>query len=344
MAGRGPILLEPVDRAEVTIVVDNFVDVLMAGAEGVRRYLATDWGDRRQLIAEHGFSALVTVESHGRRSSVLYDGGLTPTALARNLDVLQVEVRELRALVISHGHADHHGGLEALFQRHGRARLPLVIHPEAWRERKLVFPTGAELRLPPPNRHDLEAEGVEVIEEAGQSLLLDSTVLVSGQVERLTEFEQGFPIHYAQTKAGWEPDPMIWDDQNLIVNVRGKGLVVVSGCSHAGAVNVVRNATADRRGARRRLHRRPPPHRRDLRTDHPTHGRCLRRRRHSPSPTSALHRLEGGSSARARTPGRIRTTRSRDHRDVLRADHSAARACANDARAAVGLEPLACAR
>jgi 7,8-dihydropterin-6-yl-methyl-4-(beta-D-ribofuranosyl)aminobenzene 5'-phosphate synthase len=242
MAGGGPILLEPVDRAEVTIVVDNFVDVLMAGAQGVRRYLATDWGDRRQLIAEHGFSALVTVESHGRRSSVLYDAGLTPTALARNLDVLQVEVRELRALVISHGHADHHGGLEALFKRHGRARLPLVIHPEAWRERKLVFPTGAELRLPPPNRQDLEAEGVEVIEEAGQSLLLDSTVLVSGQVERLTEFEQGFPIHYAQTEAGWQPDPMIWDDQNLIVHVRDKGLVVVSGCSHAGAVNVVRNA------------------------------------------------------------------------------------------------------
>jgi 7,8-dihydropterin-6-yl-methyl-4-(beta-D-ribofuranosyl)aminobenzene 5'-phosphate synthase len=88
----------------------------------------------------------------------------------------------------------------------------------------------------------LEAEGVEVIEDTGQTLLLDSTVLVSGQVERLTTFENGFPIHYAQSGSGWEPDPMIWDDQNLIVNVQHKGLVVVSGCSHAGAVNVLRNA------------------------------------------------------------------------------------------------------
>lgn len=235
-------MLAPVDRVQVTVVIDNYLDLLMAGEEGVARYQTRDFGASEQLVAEHGFSALVSVERDGDRRSVLYDAGLTPHAVARNLDVLQVPVSDVRAIVISHGHADHHGGLEGLIRRRGRSGLPLVIHPDAWRERRIAFPSGGELRLPAPSRHDLEAEGLEVVEERAHSLLLDGMVLVSGQVERVTEFETGFPIHQARDRDGWRPDPMIWDDQALVLNVRDRGLVIVSGCSHAGVINVMCHA------------------------------------------------------------------------------------------------------
>jgi len=97
--------------------------------------------------------------------------------------------------------------------------------------------------MPPPSRADLEAEGVQVVEERGPSLLLDDTVLVSGQTERITEFEMGVPSQQARTGGGWEPDPWVWDDQSVIVKLAGKGLLVLSGCSHSGAVNVLRKST-----------------------------------------------------------------------------------------------------
>ena len=239
------VALEPVDAVEVTIVVDNFVDILMAGQEGVRRWpTPPDLFEREQLIAEHGYSALVTVEQDGARSSVLYDGGISRGGLVHNLDVIGPDLADLRAIVISHGHADHHGGLEGLFRRRSAAGLALVIHPDAWRERRVVFPTGGEILLPPPSRADLEAEGLEVVEERGPTLLVDGRLLVSGQVARTTGFEIGMPIHQARSDGGWKPDPRIEDDQNVVANVRGLGLVVVSACSHAGAVNVLRHARA----------------------------------------------------------------------------------------------------
>jgi 7,8-dihydropterin-6-yl-methyl-4-(beta-D-ribofuranosyl)aminobenzene 5'-phosphate synthase len=235
--------LVPVESVDVTILIDNFEDILLPSTEVVQRpMLVYEWSEREQLRAEHGYAALVTVTHAGRSQSILYDAGLGKDTLTHNLDVLGIQAADLRALALSHGHADHHGGLEGIVRRQGRRGLPLVLHPDVWRDRRIVFPTGHEMHLPPPSHNDLDREGVAIIEERGPSLLVDGAVLITGQVARETDFEQGFVVQQARTEHGWEPDTWVWDDQAVVCHVAGKGLVVISSCSHSGIINVLRHA------------------------------------------------------------------------------------------------------
>ena len=106
-----------------------------------------------------------------------------------------------------------------------------------------MTPTGP-LFLPPPDRQHLEGGGVQIIERREPSLLLDGTIAVTGEIPRVTAYETGFPPHQKLTAAGWVPDPLIWDDQALVCNLKGKGLVVMSGCAHAGVINTLLYAQA----------------------------------------------------------------------------------------------------
>ncbi len=238
------ISLSPVDAVRVTLVMDNTFDVLMAGNEVVRRFpLRLDFFEHETPLAEHGFSALIEVERDGRTGVVLFDTGVSRTGILRNLDVLGINARDIQAIVLSHGHADHAMGLPGLIDRLGSRNVPLILHPDAYLERRVILPTGEELqRLPPPRKSDLEREHIALIEEAGPSMLVDDMLLVSGEVARTTRFETGFPIHQARRQGVWEPDPLIMDDQCAIANVRDKGLVIVTGCGHSGIINVIRNA------------------------------------------------------------------------------------------------------
>jgi len=248
-----PITLAEVDEVRVTTLVDNTFDALLVDDERTRRVsfgagtmAATQFEGGRTavgLVAEHGFAAMVTVRRGTSISTLLFDTGLSPGAMVTNADRLGVDLGDFQTVVLSHGHFDHAGGLAGLIDRGGARRLPMVVHPLVWTPRRIAVPGQAVFELPTLSRRALEGEGFEVIERRVPSLLLDGAVLITGEVDRTTEFERGMPpSHQALVGAAWQHDAMVIDDQALIVHVRDRGLVVLTGCGHAGAVNIVRHA------------------------------------------------------------------------------------------------------
>jgi 7,8-dihydropterin-6-yl-methyl-4-(beta-D-ribofuranosyl)aminobenzene 5'-phosphate synthase len=248
-----PVELAPVDQVVVTTLVDNVYDALLPGDDRVNRAsFGVGLAEAPQfeggetsvgLRAEHGFSALVTVRRGETKTSLLFDAGLSPDAMVVNADRLGIDLLGVQGVVLSHGHFDHLGGLAGLATKSGGRSLPMVVHPMAWTRRRLAVPGAEPLEMPTLSRRALEAEGFALVERRRPSLLVDGCVLITGEVDRTTEFERGMPAaHEAWTGSEWRHDPDVVDDQALVVQVRGRGLVVLTGCGHAGAVNIVRHA------------------------------------------------------------------------------------------------------
>jgi 7,8-dihydropterin-6-yl-methyl-4-(beta-D-ribofuranosyl)aminobenzene 5'-phosphate synthase len=247
-----PVRLPEVDEVRVTTMVDNIFDALLASAEGVTRAsrgagrtAAAQFAGGQAvagLRAEHGFSALVTVQRGNASSTLLFDTGASPDALAVNAERLGIDVGALQGVVLSHGHYDHAGGFDGLARLRGRSGLPLTVHPAVWTRRRLELPAGQGLEMPTLSRGALQREGFEVIERRQPSLLAGG-ILITGEVDRVTDFEHGMPQeHQAWDGNVWRHDPAVIDDQALVINVRGRGLVIITGCGHAGVVNIIRHA------------------------------------------------------------------------------------------------------
>lgn len=248
------ISLEPVDSLTITTLVDNSSDALLVdkgpakrtGLGAVPRIPArlmepAQVGDALQ--AEHGFAALVEVTKGGKSHKVLFDAGLTPDGMRHNMERLGIDPKDIDVVILSHGHMDHTAGLGGFVDAvGGTVNMPVVLHPEAWTTRRLNVPGRQPLNMPHPSKSALEGVGFEVIENPRPSCLLDGALLMTGEVDRVTEFETGMPGHERFRNGEWEPDPLIIDDQALIANVAGKGLVVLTGCGHAGIVNIARYA------------------------------------------------------------------------------------------------------
>lgn len=245
------------DRVEILTVVDNVVDVLLPNTPVARRMAAigsegqplprlkaplTEEGDAADSpTAQHGLSFLVTVLAGERRHTLLLDTGATADGAMHNLRALGVDPSEIELIVLSHGHFDHTLGLNGMAQELSPLP-PLLVHPDCWLRRRIALPGRQPRELPATSREKVRAAGFALTERREPSLLFDGALMVTGEIERVTPFEQGMPLHQALRDGEWIPDPLILDDQALVVNVRGRGLAVITGCGHAGVVNTVMHA------------------------------------------------------------------------------------------------------
>jgi len=237
-----PIAPEPVDSLTVTTLVDNVSDILLTDEGPARRAPFALATTGNVLRAEHGFSALVTITKGERTTRVLFDAGITPDGMVENMRRLEIEPGAIDIIVLSHGHWDHTTGMHGLAAALGRTELPVMIHPEFWTRRRIAIEGREPLALPATSRGALEGAGFEIVEREQPSFLLDGSLLVTGEIDRTTGFERGAsPAHQAERPGGWERDPLVLDDQAIVAEVRGRGLVVLTGCGHAGLINTLRH-------------------------------------------------------------------------------------------------------
>ena len=237
-----PILPE-VDRLRVTTVVDNSVDNLRADEKVARRFSHARARKMPTLRAEHGLAHWVEVERGGETRRIAFDWGLTDASYLHNLHELALDVSGLDSLVLSHGHQDHWGGLPGFLRACRRFLRPgIAFHAgqdhflPRYNER-----AGERVYIGRLDREELARQDLDV-RVVSEPTLVEESVLLSGEVRETAAFEVIPPSLKVERDGQVIQDTFI-GEQTMIANVRGRGLVVVTSCSHRGIVSICRHAT-----------------------------------------------------------------------------------------------------
>lgn len=235
------ILLNTVDKVEILTLQDNYIEMTaMDGSAIVSRAVPLKDGEiRASILAEHGFSALVKTTQNNQTHTLLFDFGFSENGAAQNASTLGVDMTEVEVVALSHGHSDHTGGMEKLTALIGKQNIPFVVHPSAFKSpRYLKFGEELKINFPKLTREMVKQAGLSVIETEKPYPMLDSTILFLGEIPHATDFEKGWSLPHCQ-----KDDKEVWDaiedDTSIVMNLKDKGLVIVSGCAHSGIINTV---------------------------------------------------------------------------------------------------------
>jgi 7,8-dihydropterin-6-yl-methyl-4-(beta-D-ribofuranosyl)aminobenzene 5'-phosphate synthase len=253
----------PLEEIEILVVVDNETDTLSSVDEGVpqipevahlaarvapsRRYEGHDCKTvfDQLCCACHGLSVLITGHRDGQRRSMLFDVGPYPELWLDNARRLGIDLAAIEYVFLSHWHFDHSGGFPAVVAAIAAARSakglprPVVdLHPDRPDQRGVLLPSGLMVMLPQePTFDEIARAGGDVVTHRDPHAICDGFLFGSGAIDRVTAYETGLVGHHSFRGEAGTPDPLIMDERFVAACLPGRGVTVLSACSHAGIVN-----------------------------------------------------------------------------------------------------------
>ena len=253
--------MREIDKISVTILMDNYTDMLLPSSSTVvRTSILMNETSYLFPIAEHGFSAVIKISynDNNKKNVLLFDTGVSENGVIYNTDLFGIDLRTIEAIILSHGHMDHCRGLVSVLKRMLKP-TDIIVHPDAFLKRWAVFPDGKKQKMPTLDENELRNYGaiLHKLKDASFFPLINDSncynknqdhhlLMITGQIPRETSFEKGLPPQYKEEDRDNEkclvPDPLVNDDQALVANIKHKGLVIITGCGHAGIINTINYA------------------------------------------------------------------------------------------------------
>jgi len=201
-------------------------------------------------VACHGLSVLATGRVGDERHTILFDVGPYAEVWLDNAERLAVDLAAIEVVFLSHWHWDHSGAMPEVIAAITAARSavglapPIVdVHPDRPDQRGIRMPWGTVVMLPPePTLESMAAAGGDVQQHRESHLVGGGFFLGSGPIGRVTDYETGLDGHHTFVGDVGVPDPLIMDERYIVADVAGRGITVLSACSHAGIVNACPDA------------------------------------------------------------------------------------------------------
>lgn len=264
-------MLQEVDSINITILVDNITDRLLPSLSLVKRPpLISNKRFNKPPIAEHGFSTLVEISYKYKDKKILkkflFDTGVSKNGIIYNSNIFDINFEDIETIILSHGHFDHISGLISVLKKINKP-IEIITHPDAFLRRWVVFPDGRKARMDTLDEGEIKEFGGIIIKNSDINYLprlktkinpkdyIDNNIsnnnnnnnriLITGEIPRITKFEKGFPLQFKEGKDENDliADPFVKDDQALVILLKNKGLVILTGCGHAGIINTLNYAT-----------------------------------------------------------------------------------------------------